>query len=125
MTEELVPGLVRVSEERLGIAGRPLTTLMVLSAVVGITSWGVKQFFTSIVDPVLRIFGLHADSELVGAITILATLTLFIVASIFVTVYGVDWLRRRGVNARLQAQEKEIQELRNQLESSQRERENG
>ena len=52
--EDLIPGLVRVMEERLGPFGRPLTTLMILAAALGVIAWGVTQVIDKLILPVIR-----------------------------------------------------------------------
>ncbi len=50
--EELLPGLVRVMEERLGRFGRPLTTVMVINLALGASSWGLKLFWDNAIYPI-------------------------------------------------------------------------
>ena len=40
MGEELLPGLVKVVEERMGLVGRPFTTVIVIAAGLGVIAWG-------------------------------------------------------------------------------------
>ena len=40
MGEELLPGLVKVVEERMGLVGRPFTTIIVIAAGLGVIAWG-------------------------------------------------------------------------------------
>ena len=122
MAEELIPGLVKVAEERLGILGRPLTTAMVIAAIIGIIAWGADQAISKIVSPVLTLTGISADSELLGSIVLLSTLTVFLVASVLLTVYLSGRIRSGSANERLQNQQLEIDRLQTLVESLQREK---
>lgn len=49
--EELLPGLVRVMEERLGKFGRPLTTVLVICLALGASAWGIRLFWDNLASP--------------------------------------------------------------------------
>ena len=51
MGEELLPGLVKVIEERMGKMGRPFTTLVIVAAGIGIIAWGFGVFVSNILVP--------------------------------------------------------------------------
>ena len=50
---DLLPGLVRVIEERLGRFGRPFTTLIVVFAGLGVVAWGYERIVSAWVGPIL------------------------------------------------------------------------
>ena len=125
VAEELIPGLVKVAEARLGKVGRPLTTAMVFLAIVGIMAWGADMVFSKIIAPVLKVTGIHEDSELMASIAILIILTIVVVGAVVFTSYGVQWIKDSRLRARLQRQEEELKELRQLVESRERESEDG
>ena len=47
--EDFLPGLVKVIEERLGPLGRPFTTLIVVSAGLGVVAWGYGEVDTKLI----------------------------------------------------------------------------
>ncbi len=53
--EELLSGLVRVMEERLGRFGRLLTTVLVLSLALGGIAWGLKSFYDNAIWPLTQL----------------------------------------------------------------------
>ena len=123
MGEELIPGLVRVIEERMGWLGRPFTTTMVILAGLGVMAWGGSMFFKNVIAPIIAFAGVEINQELVAAFVILAMVVAIFGLGALLTAYGVERIRGRGSSARLQQQESEIAELRSQLES--REQEDG
>ena len=48
-------------EERLGRFGRPLSTLVVLAAALGIIAWGFHQVWVKIITPVVRVVYTNND----------------------------------------------------------------
>ena len=102
-----------------------MTTLMAFSVVMGVTAWGADMFISKLVAPFLSIFGIHADSEIVGSITILATVTLFIVATVILTILAVDWVKRRSAQPKMLEQERKIHELETELAEARRGTSNG
>ena len=59
--EDLLPGLIKMMEERLGRFGRPLSTLVVLAAALGIIAWGFHQVWVKIITPVVRVVYTNND----------------------------------------------------------------
>lgn len=108
MGEELLPGLVKVIEERMGKLGRPFTTLIILAAGFGIIAWGVGMIYTHILAPSLRVLGITADSGLGESLVILSMILLIMAMFILAVYFGIGWIGRRGVNARLRALEAEL-----------------
>ena len=117
MAEELVPGLVREIEERMGRLGRPFTTRMVIFAGLGVMAWGAEMVFNTVIVPILTLAGADVDSELAASIAILAMITAMFVFADVGTAYGLENVEGRGTGARLCQQEAEIADLRRQLES--------
>ena len=111
MGEELLPGLVKVIEERMGKLGRPFTTAIILAAGVGVIAWGFGVFYSNILAPILELVGVTVDSGLVRSLVAFAVLLFIVAVFILVVYYGIGWIGRRGVNARLQALETELAEL--------------
>ncbi|MFC1995011.1 hypothetical protein ACFLVK_01230 [Chloroflexota bacterium] len=50
--EELLPGLVRIMEEKLGRFGRPLVIVVVISLALGAIAWGIRLFWDNAVSPI-------------------------------------------------------------------------
>ena len=121
MGEELIPGLVRVIEERLGWLGRPFTTAMVILAGLGVMAWGGSMFFKNVLAPIIAFAGLNIDQDLVASFVILSMVVAIFGLGALLTAYGVEHIRGRGPSARLQQQESEIAELRGQLKSREQE----
>ena len=117
MGEELLPGLVKVIEERLGPFGRPFTTLIVIAAGLGIIAWGAGTVYGKVVEPAIAFFGVRVDSELATGLVALGAMVAIFVLGILAVAYGIERIRRRGVNARLQEQERQIRELREMVEA--------
>ena len=63
MVEDLLPGLVKVIEERLGPIGRPVTTFLVIVIVLAITAWGLNLFWEKAVEPVSTVVESTLESE--------------------------------------------------------------
>ena len=123
--EGLLPGLVRVIEERLGAIGRPFTTIMVISAGLGIIAWGAGTVYGKVVEPAISFFGVQVDSELATGLVAVGALVAIFVIGILAVSYGIERIRRGGVHARLQKQEQQIRELRTLVESRECESEDG
>lgn len=87
-----LPGLVKMMEERLGWAGRPLTTAMMLLIVLAVILFCARFLYTVALDPVLA--WTRADSGLLAAF---ATMVAFsAVGATAVTVYHYYLQRRRS-----------------------------
>ena len=73
--EELFPGLVKVTEERLGQRiGRPLTTVFTVVVLFGAGAWFIKLFVDNAVKPVVSVFYVESISvNLVEILTIYGT----------------------------------------------------
>ena len=117
MGEELLPGLVKVIEERMGKLGRPFTTAIIVTAGLGVISWGVGMIYTNLLAPSFRLVGTTVDSGLVSSLVILSLLLLIIAVFVLMVYYGMSWIGRRGVNARLRAVESELAELKSGKDS--------
>ena len=108
MGEELLPGLVKVIEERMGRLGRPFTTAMVILAGLGVMAWGGGIFFRNVIAPIVAFAGVAIDQELVASFVILAIVLAIFGGAVILTVYGVERIRGRGTDARLEHQETEV-----------------
>ena len=114
MGEDLLPGLVRVIEERLGPFGRPLSTLVIISAALGVAAWGIHQVVDKIVRPVVRVlpdgagdvFSIEAVQSVGGIVAI--------VIGTLVAEYVYSKTRRK----REQKLQQEIEGLRNRLDDA-------
>ena len=111
MGEELLPGLVKVIEERMGKMGRPFTTVIIVAAGVGIIAWGLGVFYSNILVPAFKMLGVTLDSGLVSSLVALSLLLLIVAVFVLAVYYGIGWIGRRGVNARLAALETELAAL--------------
>lgn len=93
MSENLPSNLsevIRIIEERLGRFGRPFTTAIVVSAGLGIISWGGHAFFTKLVLPVAGFFGLPFNKENAASFATLAlAMAIFGVSVVFIA-YAFD-----------------------------------
>ena len=49
-------------EERLGRLGRPLSTLVLLAAALGIIAWGFHQVWSKVIGPLVRVASSGAGS---------------------------------------------------------------
>ena len=102
MEGNLIPGLVNMAEECLGKLGRPLTTLMVLMAVLDVSAWGAHMVWSKIVSPILDVSGVSTDSEVLAAVGLFTTLTLITLAVVLVFTYISEGIRSRGLGTKLE-----------------------
>ena len=107
----MLPGLVKVIEERMGKMGRPFTTVIIVAAGVGIIAWGLGVFYKNILVPVFDLLGVTLDSGLVSSLVALSLLLFIVAVFVLAVYYGIGWIGRRGVNARLAAVEAELAAL--------------
>ena len=117
MGEELLPGLVKVIEERLGPLGRPFTTLMVILAGLGVMAWGCKEIYQAFVTPILDAVGVEPGPDAVEQALAFVGLVGFIAIVLWLAVYASDRIQGRRFSSRLRNQDEEIKRLREQLES--------
>ena len=58
MSEEWgFPGLVKMTEERLGPCGRPLSTLLILAVSVAILVWAADLVYVKAIEPIITALG--------------------------------------------------------------------
>ena len=115
MAEELLPGLVKVAEERLGRLGRPFTTLIIISAGLGIIAWGVAQVYKSVVAPIITFFGATVDPDLAESLIALAGVLIFFAVFFLVMYYGVGWIRSHTFDSKIRELEGQIASLKSEL----------
>ena len=111
---ELIPGLVAVAEERLGKLGRPLTTLVILFACLGVIFWGASLVFKEGVAPLLEFLGSDVAN------TPAAVLALNWAALVgFFSLIGllIIYWRNSNQTRRIQTKRQRIQELEAELAS--------
>ncbi len=117
MGEELLPGLVKVIEERMGRMGRLFTTLIIFAAGAGIVAWGFGVVYEKVVTPaakVLGIAGVTLDPELTEGLIAVAILLFIVAVFILVLSYGLSWIRGRGMQGRVSRLENDVAELKGQ-----------
>ena len=117
MGEELIPGLVKVIEERLGPLGRPFTTVMVFLAGLGVMAWGCGMIYKVVIAPILPYVGIEPGPDVVAQALAFVGIMGFIGLAIWVMVYLSDRSKERQFSAKLEKQEAELRQLREQLES--------
>ena len=115
--EGLLPGLVKVIEERMGKLGRPFTTVIIVAAGFGIIAWAIGAIINNLLAPSLSLVGVTVDSRLVQSLVSFALLLAIVAIFILAVYFGIGWIGRRGVNARLKALEDELAELKSNRES--------
>ncbi|MDO8749689.1 MAG: hypothetical protein Q7K03_00885 [Dehalococcoidia bacterium] len=102
--EELLPGLVRVMEERLGKLGRPLTTVVVLCLALGASAWGLKSFWDYMVFPIaqfVQAFMAASPMTLADFATkVLTPFAIYVVLASGVLALGVLFIHKRISEAR-------------------------
>ena len=119
MSEELIPGLVRVIEERLGFLGRPFTTLMVLTAGLGVIAWGFSQIYKTFVAPLLDMMGIEpGGSDLAQALTLLG-MAVALSLGAWIGFYAIERIQRQRVSVQLIERDEQIRELKKRLDSQQ------
>ena len=109
----------------MGPLGRPFTTIIVIAAGLGIIAWGAGTVYGKVVEPAIGFLGVQVDSELAAGLVAVGAMVAIFVIGILAASYGIERIRREGVNARLQEQERQIKELRQLVEPSERESEDG
>ena len=73
--------------------------------------------YGKVVEPAIAVLGVKVDSEIATGLVAIGVMAAIIVAGILAASYGIEPIRRRGVNARLQEQERQIRELREMVEA--------
>lgn len=114
MGEELLPGLVKVIEERMGRFGRPFTTLIIVSAGTGIIAWAVSTVLNDVLVPIAKVLGGDIDPgliELLQAVVGAVFIALFVVLAIGGIVYLFRQFRDRSVNDKVRQLEAEVERL--------------
>ena len=66
---DLLPGLVKLMEDRLGRAGRPVTTAFILLVVLGVSALMIDLIYTKVAKPVVSVF--YVESVSVNLVEIL------------------------------------------------------
>ena len=112
MNEELLPGLVRVIEERMGRFGRPFTTTIVVFAGMAIIAWAISVIFKTFVTPVLDALG----SDFANTPAVIAALNWAALIGFF-TVVGllIIYFRNSNQTRRIQTKRERIRELETEL----------
>ena len=87
---DLLPGLVEVTEERLGRPwGRRVTTSFTVAVLLGAGAWFLKLFFDNAVKPVVGVFYVESVSvNLVEILTVYGMGALLVVA-VTITTYRI------------------------------------
>ena len=111
MGEELLPGLVQVIEERLGRAGKPFTTLIIVSAGLGIIAWGCSAIYSNAIAPLVEFLGLGVDAELAKALIGLAVVLGILGLMVLLFTYAVRQISGRGLRDRIRQLEAKIEEM--------------
>ena len=105
--------------------GRPLSTLMVLMAILGIIAWGASMVYKTFIGPIIAYAGVNIDPDQAEALIGLASAAAIFGVVVFAGFYAADWLRNRGVGARLRQQEGQIEALQAELKALRGEAEDG
>ena len=57
--EELLPGIIRLMEERFGRIGRPVTTALLFMLAMAIMAWCLGMVWDKVIAPILKFFGVE------------------------------------------------------------------
>lgn len=82
--EELLPGMVRMMDERFGRMGRPITTVLLFLLAMAIMAWCLGMIWDKFLAPVLKFFGIEfavVSAEL-GADVFLMALAMIVTVAI-------------------------------------------
>ena len=110
MGEELLPGLVKVMEERLGRFGRPFTTAIVIVAGCGIIAWGLGMVF-NFISPVFMLAGRTFSLEIGEALLGTASVLIFFALLFLFLFYVAGRMSSRSMRARVTELETELATL--------------